>query len=183
MNVLLTSSTVLPRSASRIHVPKFLTLGHQIILPPFDGPSFYLPEHVQPENSIHEEQINNYLKGRFYYSYAHKFNEREMKEFFSWTVIRHNVSYISYSVPNIFTVTARKFATLVNFNSSGLSNNPADPAFIVFQENLSVTETIDYAFMLYTEPSLPKKPAYEGFNYVASHDKISLFVKAQIIEQ
>lgn len=184
MTVLLTSSVALPRSASRLHFPKLLTLGHPIIHPPFDGSSFYLPEHVEQETTVDDTKVADYLKQHRYYHPSKNYNINELKDYFTYVRSKETSMWIdTFCIPNIFTVKTRKFSTLVNFNASGLGNNPATPAFVVFQENLEIMETVDYSFMLYSEPSLPKKPAYEGFKYVASHDKVSLFVKAQVIEQ
>lgn len=184
MNVLLTSAKALPRSSSRLHFPKLLTLGQPLISPPFDGSSFYLPEHVTECTSVPQDKMRQFLNENNYYNHSRTFDERELRDFFNLQRVKENNEWINiYYVPNVFSITTRKFSTLVNFNASGLRNNPQEPSFVVFQENLEVTETVKYSFMLYSEPSLPKKPAYEGFNYVASHDKISLFVKAQIIEQ
>ena len=184
MTVLLTSSTALPRSSSRLHSPKLLTLGNPIILPPFDGASFYLPEHITDSSLVSQDRVKEYLRKHSYYYPSMNYDERELRDFFNSQRVKENHEWVNvYTIPNVFTVKTRKFSTLVNFNSSGLRDNPQQPAFIVFQENLEIMETIDYSFMLFFEPSLPMKPAYDGFKYVATHDKISLFVKAQIIQQ
>jgi len=173
--MLLLSNVPLPRGAGIIHVPYLLTLGHQVIYPPFDGPSRYLPEDIKNENEVsHGTPELTHYYNRFSSS---EFNPNK-DLLYETFLMGHDKN--SYRIPNIFTVRTRKFAVLVHFNTDGLHLPCKEPAFVVFQESLGVLETHTYRFMLYQHPVLPNKPAYEGFNYVCTHNKHSLFVEGPI---
>lgn len=173
--MLLLSNVPLPRGAGIIHVPYLLTLGHQVIFPPFDGPSFYQHEDIVADTLCQygtpelaqSIQKNGYAGG--------KMTKDEIYKCFAPGSGRDE-----FRIPNVFTVKTRKFAVLVHFNTDGLHLSCQQPAFVVFQESLGVLETHTYQFMMYPHQTLPNKPAYEGFNYVCTHNKHSLFVEGPI---
>jgi len=173
--MLLLSNVPLPRGAGIIHVPYLLTLGHQMIYPPFDGPSFYQREDI--EHEVIRSHENDYLFEILARSYPNTIGKTCNEDYLYKNFRKENRSYV---IPNIFTVRTRKFAVLVHFNTDGLHLPCKQPAFVVFQESLGVLETHTYHFMLYPHQTLPRKPAYEGFNYVCTHNKHSLFVEGPI---
>lgn len=172
--VLLTSDRPLTPSATRKHFPKILTLDPEIITPPFNTQFSYLREDIAPAIFI-DDDIRGKDFSKIVASRGHKY-DLEPSDFLREGRTQHRI-------PNIFKVRTRKFSTLVHFNAEPLSLPYPQPSFIVFQENLEVTEMDEYQFMLYEHTSLPVRTIFDGYNYVATSNKISLFVKAQIIQQ
>lgn len=160
---------------STVHFPKLLTNGRQIITHPFTSKSFYPEQYIAPSRLVEvgDTNLRTHLE-----ECNHNPDVKHMRDDFASTHVNRIENWI---IPNIFTVKTRKFAVLVNFNADGLHLNPLKPAFYIFQESLEDLDSTTHTFMLYHTETLPRKPVYDGFNYVTTHIKYCLFVRATVI--